>query len=255
MKHLILWGSLGAISVLALGMMTTAFSQPPHDGRQPGATAGNRPLRGAPPVHTVMGSSAEGIFTLTGNALVKYDATTLKELGRLTLDVDAPAAAGDAKGAQAGPPMGPSPSGTLCIPEGELSDQVMVILGTTFYRVDGGTLQVKATSTLPLTLPEPPQGGTDAWGPPPQDGPNGDTGPQHGPQGMQHGQAGPPPGGPGGPGERGRGSQLQLELHGKTLYLLAGEQLLAVDATTGKVTGNAALTPPQADKAGKANRK
>lgn len=323
MKHLMTWGTLGAVTVLGLGIMTSAYSQRPTEGGQTGAQVGRQP-QGKPPVHSIMRTGSEGVFVLTGNDLVKYDATTLKEAGRLTLEAGMPAVpkTDATAGAQANPPQGPPPPpGILYIPEGDLSDQVIVILGTNFYRIDGDKLQVKAKSPLPITLPTPPQGGPGmgpggpgmgpggqggpqgqgGWGPPPQGeqqgqggwgppqgGPQGrdgmqgpgrgmqgqgrgmQGGPQGGPQGQrgqggpgmgpggQGGQGGPQGqgmgpggpgmcpggpgmmGGPGGPGGPGRGPELQLE--GKTLYLMLRDQILAIDVMTGSVKGDLSLS-------------
>jgi len=230
--------------------------------------------------------AADGdIYLLLGSNVLSFDGTTLTQIGTLTLGTTTTAAA-----AANTIPTPPEFGTMIAGPAGSL----LAVVGDKFYRIDTLTFKIAVTGDLPkLDLPTPAQGGTTpaAGAPAGQHGGRGTAAggahtttaqpaerkndaqmPDMGGMGM--GQPGQPPmGGPGmggagmgqpGMGQPGMGMMppqgaapgqpAQLLLAGATLYIQRGPQLLAIDTTTGTVTGKAALPQPQQPKAAKTNQ-
>ncbi|MHB9025553.1 MAG: hypothetical protein ACYC7E_15520 [Armatimonadota bacterium] len=214
-----MWAVTGAF-VLALAALIIGGVQaqggPGGPGGQRGPGMGGPGGPGGPrPTLTV---GAQGVFLLQGGILRKYDAKTLEEKGTLEL---CKADAGDRQGPGKGMRQGP---GEMLLSNNNL----LIVTGDTFYRVDAQKLKIEATGELPA-LPKLAQGGNA-----PNAGRQGATGnrnqgpggPGQGPGG-QGGAFGPPPAHP------------VLELQGGTLYVLRGPQLLAITIADGKVTAKA----------------
>lgn len=197
----ILVGSIVVVALLAAGFVTSVLAQggPPPDG-----------MRGPHPPAVIMKAGTTGLFVLAGPNLVKYDPKTLAQTGVYTLP--APTASGDSNNQH--PPMPPHIVMLVATIDG-LGENVLLIAGDQFLRIDGATLQVKAKGTLPkVEMPAPPQGG------------------QGGPDGMR-----PPMGAMGAP--------PMPELKGSMLYIQRMDQIFAINVTDGSITGAATLPKPQ----------
>ncbi len=238
-------------AALLAGLTTCALAQQGNPSVQEQRPQG-------PPA--VMKAGANGAFVLQGGTLTKYS-TSLQQTGQVTL-VEPPAApSAQGQNQEQGPgrpPMGPPPPGGLLV----AGDAVLVIVGDSFFHVNATTLATTAKATLPTLAPPPAPGNGQqgqrgpggAGGQRPQGAPGGQR-PQGGPggQGQQDGQR--PQGGPGGQGGPGMqgGDQggpsrpqgpmpgmmppppLQMELSGRTLFVVRGPQLLAINIDTGAV--------------------
>jgi hypothetical protein len=261
MKTRIPWMALAIGAVLALGVSTYLMAQPdiagPGAANGPGGRGGRQGGMPQQMPPAVMASGATSLYVMAGGTLLKYDAVTLKELGKVELvappaaDPAAGAAGGGRPGAAGGRPGGAAGgpgaaaggpgapggpggrggmnrqrpmAGAMLITPGA-NEQVLVVIGDQFFRLEAATLTVKAKATLPA--PELPNAN------PPMDPGAPDA-------------AGPPegPGGPGGPGGMGGGRPAELSLKGVTLYVLRGPQIVAVNTVDGKVTGTAMLPMP-----------
>jgi len=213
-----LWGiaTVVGVALLVLGISYSAYSQQEigGQGQRGGRHAmGQRGMGGGGRGPGMMGPGmgmmsrmkvgAQGLFVLQGPTLLKYDPATLALKGQLALADPAAeqAAAGDGNGQ----PMG-HPKPIAFLPAG---DDVLVVAGDTFIRVDGKTMQKAVTGTLPtVTLPTPPDNAGDGMAPPPPNFPP------------------------------------MLELNGTTLYVERGPSLVAVNTADGTVTAKATLPTP-----------
>lgn len=253
MEHLKMLVTVSLFLVAVLGLATNAFTQRELAGDAPG---GNPPLppdgmqAGPPPPMpgmVVLHAGNTGLFLLEGNQLTKFDAGTLKIVKTLSLG-DAPAAppaannAVNAQGAgpNAGgpPPMSNGPSGsTFLLAANGAGETILAIVGNNFYLVDAQAFTIVKTTALPKPQIGPRPGGAGGDQPvglPPAANANGNA--RQGQGGMPGmGPGGGMPGmGPGGmPGQRGAG--IQLELSGNTLYVVRGNQLLALSTRTGEL--------------------
>jgi len=243
MKRWMIFGSMAIAAVLAIGIATSLRAQPGIAG-DAGAGGGMRQPN-PPPMRPTVKVTDQGIFVIQGGVVLKYDTTSLKLQDKLDL-TDKLTATASQKTAQA-LPVRPQSSGVLMS-----DDSILLVNGNHFFRIDTATLQVKATATLPaIPMPTPPNAGDM------QAGPNAGGGDmkaedgmrQQGPAGMGPNDGGAqgnmPPGPP--PGMQGMQGPT-MELHGKTLYLLRGSNLTAIDITDGKTLAQAALPRPDGKK-------
>lgn len=216
LKRWQLWGAaVVAVAMVAIGIHSIAFAQPEMAANNVNA---NRPNGGGPgmrgmgpmggpmmpggPNRVVMQFSEGNLYVLQGGELVKYDGATLKEKGTaLIADTTTAAPTGrNANGQQ--PPAGAGPAAFLIS-----DDNILLIAGNTFYRIDSDTMKIEKQSALST--------------------PDADAG-----QGGMRRPTGPP----------------QLELGGKTLFVVTGNRLYSIDTAAGKVTGQIELklpAPPQ----------
>jgi len=180
--------------VLLLGATYAAFSQDPRGdlnrGQQVGAM--RRGMQQGMPPRNPMKAGTQGLFFLQGTTLLKFS-STLQAQGKLDLS-DA-----SAKGR-------PQPGALLLA-----GDDVLVVTGSTFYRVDGKTLTVSVKKALP-DVAKTTQTTQAANG--------------------QHQPPQPPMAPP------------ELELNNRTLYLLRGPSLVALSIDDGSVLGQATLQKP-----------
>jgi len=180
---------------------------PPDAGMRPGGPGGpGGPgpggLRGP---DMMVEPTEQGVFVLQGGVLLKYDAATLKQVGRIVLLQPRDAESGD----QPGPPhMGP-PAGTLRVHEGN----VLAVLADQFVVVNAASFKVTAKATIPAPARQ------DA---PPEDV-NADAGFRRPPMAPQC---------------------MMLKTVGETAYLQRGPELLAVSIANGKVTATGELPLP-----------
>ncbi len=228
MNRLLKAGSVMTGVLVLAGITTLAFGQRSERQAPTSEGAGDRPamrmmLPPPPPLLEVVG---ENLFVLRGQTLTKYKADTLTQQGAVKL-------AASATGQALTGPDGRHPmAGSLLLTTGSgKTAAVLVISGNTFYRLRASDLAIAAKATLPAP-PAPPHG---AGGPVDQQGRTGGRSEMGGMQGRSGGSGGD--GGFGRPGGPGRPGQASAKLAGHTLYLQRGPQLLAIDATTGTVTG------------------
>jgi hypothetical protein len=161
----------------------------------------------------------EGVFTLLGPALVKYSVDLASQE---TLVLLQPPAAREDDEAR---PMPPSMGGVIVISPatGGRGEIVVVLLGDQFFSIEAATLNVIANTTLPKL--EPPSEGAGTQRTARSRGGNGDNQPGNG-------QVGPPPLPP------------MLELHGRTLYVQRGPQIMAINILDGTMIGQNTLPKP-----------
>lgn len=167
---------------------------------------------GGPPP-PILKAGSDGVFTLLGGLLVKFDAATLQQTGTLQL-LDRPAPPPD--GAQGDrPPMGP-PRGQLMLADATSGHgKVLALFGDQLFIVDAVTLKLANKVVLPKPPPPPGQGNGDAnQGPPPRP------------------MSGPP-------------MPAALDLHGQMLYVLRGPQITAINITDGSIAAQAMLPMPK----------
>ncbi|MHB0937920.1 MAG: YncE family protein [Armatimonadota bacterium] len=192
-------------------MRSVAFGQPemaanngPANRQQMGRPGGRGmgPMGGpgmpGGPNRVAMVFDGGNLYVLQAGELVKYDAATLKEEGAVQIaDRTTAAPAGNDRPQ---PPAGAGPA-ALLISDGN----ILLVAGSTFYRIDGKTMKIAKQTALPT--PDQQQGGMR-----------------------------PPMG------------QPQLELGGKSLFVVTGNRLYSIDIAGGKVTGQVELklpAPPQ----------
>ena len=258
-------GVMTLFVLCAIGIATSAFTQPgiggaQQAGGQPGQPNGMPPKR---PQLPVMHAGVSGLFVLEGTTLTKYDAATLKQLGNLQLVENIAAKADATAGNNAGrPKMGQTSDGAFLVVKIDNTENLLVIAGDQFTRITAQDFKVAVKQALPVAQMAPPPGGPegpDGPGAPAANagktggkiekafaaGPDGNNEPQGGPggapNGAQQGMRPPPP-----------AQAPTLELFNNILYVLRGNQLLAIDVTTGTVlaqgtTSNGRLMggPPQ----------
>ena len=250
MKRWMIFGSCAMAAVLAIGFATTLRAQPGiaggMNGGMNGGMAGGQRRQAPPPMPPTIKTTEHGIFVIQGNVVLKYDPATLKLEQQLDV-TDKLTATAQQQTAQARP-MRPQPSGVLMT-----DDSMLLVAGNHFFRIDTATLQVQADVTLPATgtaaqphdmaTPDRAQGGA----------PEGEN--VQGPQGMGPNDGGPQDGMPQGPppGMQGPPRAPVMELQGKTLYILRGSNLTAIDITAGKTLAQAALPRPEVPKAANNN--
>ncbi len=189
MKQWLVGTSLLLGIVFLLGAGYAAFSQDPRGelgGQQQGGGGMRGMMQGMPPMHQ-MKAGTQGLFLLQGSTLLKFS-TTLQAQG--TLDLSEAKAAGH-----------PQPGAFLLA-----GDDVLVVTGATFYRVDGKTLKVAVKKTLPAA-----------------------TQPTQAANGQQQQPPMPP---------------ATLELNNHTLYLMRGPSLVALSIDDGSVLGQTTLQKP-----------
>jgi len=269
MKHGIWFMVLGAVTVMAVGMATTAFTQAGLAGGDqgavppggPGGNPGRQMQMRMPPVPPTMKVVADSLFVLQGLTLTKYHANTLEQTGVVTLTVKTPApgnppagttektmaapqateATKTANDTQAPPPP-PFAQALLLSADDKDDPALLVVIGNSFQRIRVKDLAITATADLPA----PVQNGKDAktvqrTGNGAPDATTRDTGdaiPNGVPGGAQGGPGGMPGGMHGMPGgSMPGGMNLPIyELANNKLYLLRGPQLLAINVSTGEVT-------------------
>lgn len=253
MKRVTIIGSLAVGTLLLVALITSAFGQP-DPNTQPGQRAGDgqrmRPPQ-LPPITMKFGAGS--LFVLQGLTLAKYDADTVKPAGVVNLvdNIAQPTAPANGAGMR---PMRPPLPGLLLIVGEDADANVLIVSGDNFFRLQASDLKVLVKATLPAQpQPQAPADGQGGLGMPPPGNPPDAVGPDGAPGGPAGGPGmmGGPGGGPGmmgGPGMP-QAAQPVPELHGNTLYLVRGTQLLALDITTGKVTGKATtpITPAKAN--------
>ena len=209
-KIITLW--VIAVALCATCVATSALAQ----GGAPGGPGGpgwpGRPGGPGGPPPPILRAGSDGVFSLLGGLLVKFDAATLQQTGTLQL-LEKPAPPDGSQGDR--PPMGPPPRGELLLASlAGGHEKVLALFGDQLFIVDAATLKLTAKVILPK-LPAPPgQGSGDAaQGPPP---------PRFAP---------PMP--------------MALELHGQMLYVLRGPQIVAVNIVSGTVVAQGMLPPPK----------
>jgi hypothetical protein len=211
MKRTSFWMPIVAGVVLAGGLICGGIAQVRAD--ETPATVQAAQLPGGGPA--TMKAGANVAYVLQGGTLIKYG-TDAKQIATLTL-AEKPAQNTQTQGQ---PPMGPPP------PRGEMlvtGDTVLVILGDSFFNVNGATMTITAKGTLPtIERPQPPQGQGNQQGMRGQGGQNGQQGMRGQGQGQGRspggsgGQGGPGQDGPGGPGGQGmRGGQGNQQEQGQ----------------------------------------
>lgn len=158
---------------------------------QRGPMPGRQMMPLPPPI---MKAGTAGLYVLAGPTLVKYDAATLQRKGSIDL-VTKPGNPPGREGGRPGmPPRQPAPA-ELLLAKLDGIEQILIVTGDEFIRVDSDSLKVAARGKLPA--PAGPGQGGQRMGPPPT-GP--DDGPGAAPPSDEVGPAGPPPPGMGGPG-------------------------------------------------------
>ena len=203
MKQWLIGSILVVGIVLLLSITYAAFSQQepaaPGEGRPAdgGAMRGaGEPGRGRARTGPLQAMKAgeQGVFVMQGNTLLKYPPTLQGTPAKL--DLGTPAAAENA------PRNHPQP-GTFLL----AGDDVLLVLGGTYYRVDGKALTITKKITLPaLTQPALSAGG---------------------------GQQMPP-----------RTPHPELVLNNHTLYVLRGASMVALNIEDGTILGQATLPKP-----------
>jgi len=196
--------------MVMIGALSIAFAQPEMAANNGNANApgmrggGGRgmgpmggPMMAGGPRRVVMHADDGRLYVLEGNKLVKYDGATLKEQGTVTF---ADKQNGNANADRPQPPFGAGPADFLIN-----GNDVLLVAGDTFYRIDAGTMKIEKQIALPV--PEAGEGQ---------------------PQGLRP-RMGPPP---------------QLELGGKTVFVMSGNRLYSIDIAAGKVTGQTELALP-----------
>ena len=191
MKQWLVGSSILLGIVLLLGAAYSAFSQDPRGEIGGQQQQGGGAMRGMPPgmMHMQMQqmkASAQGLFLLQGTTLRKFS-TSLEAQGALELS--------EAK------TTGRPQQATFLL----TGDDVLVVSGSTLYRVDGKTLKV----TYKKTLPDTTQTTTAANGQP---------------------QPPQPP--------------ATMELQDHTLYLMRGTSLVALSLDDGSILGKTTLPKP-----------
>jgi len=212
-----------------------------------GMRPGGPPAGAPPPRMSIMKATAARVFILTGRTLVAYDAKTLRLKGTLELGNREPAQTDKGQSGMARP-LSPGLPAMVIATKPEV---VLVVIGDEFYKIDPTTLKVIGKLPLPeLRIPvganmRPPNMGPQGAMNPPPPGADGQNPPQ-----SDH--MAPPPSATGGPNQprmhpMGPGPMFPiLELHGKTLYILRGDQLSAVDIENSRLIAKANLPKPTA---------
>ena len=192
-------------TVLALGIGQVAFAQP--DIAPAGDAAGNRrggrgmgPMNNGPMgqfggMRPQMKFDGGSLYLLQGNELVKYDGITLRELGKVKFREEA---APRERGQGGGPQQADRGPAAFLI----AGDDVLLVAGDTFYRIENREMKIAAQVKLPVPAevaaqPRPPMGALP-----------------------------------------------QLEVGGKLLFVLAGNQLYSIDIANVKVLGQAEVKLP-----------
>ncbi|MHB0911864.1 MAG: hypothetical protein ACYC2Y_00275 [Armatimonadota bacterium] len=210
-----------AALVLAALFTTSALAQrgPGGPGGPGGMGPGGMRPMGPPPPRVLL-AGTEGIYLLQGGTLLKLDPKSLDKKGSVDIS--------------GGEGTRPGPVEVLLANKGA-SEQVLVVAGNRFLRIDGRSLTVQARGTLSEV--QRPEGAPGEAGALPG-----------GPGAMGPGGMGPggPGMGPGGPGMEPMGPPPVLELSGRTLYVLRGPEIAAVNIDTGDVGAEATLPRPDA---------
>ncbi len=221
-------------SVLTLCIATVAFAQLGNDDKGP---QGQDKHQGPPPkAKQVMDSGVTGVYILDGPNFTKFDSATLVQSGQLELGItaDKPVDTTDTDKSMLPPPMPIPGDFKIYNPSDSASEYLLVVVGDTFYKIDGSSFTVAVKTLLP-EIQKPKIKDVENKGDEMQpDGPGPgipqDGGPDMGGPGMGR----PGPGGPGMP----RPAPPKLDLNGDVLYILRGHNLTAINVTDGSITAS-----------------
>jgi len=170
MKKWQLWGATAlAAAVVTIGALSIGFAQPEvaangnrnapgmRGGPGPGGRQGMGPMGGpmmpGGPRRLLMHAEDGNLYVLQANKLVKYTGAALREEGTVTLEN-----VNDNR-----PRLGAGPADFLIN-----GDDVLLVAGGTFYRIDGNTMKVAKQIELPIPDADEQDGMRPRLGPPPQ---------------------------------------------------------------------------------------
>lgn|GEM_PF-2314825 len=169
MKRWQLWGAAAlAAAVVTIGALSIGFAQPEmaangnrnapgmRGGRGPGGGGMGQmggPMMPGGPRRLLMHAEDGNLYVLQGNKLVKYTGSELKEQGTVTLDQ-----VNDDR-----PRLGAGPADFLIN-----GNDVLLVAGGTFYRIDGKAMKIAKQVELPVPDADEQDGMRLPFGPPPQ---------------------------------------------------------------------------------------